>query len=745
MQQRADGTRDRSDTTIYIREDFSLDKILALVEKMEKSQNKLGAGFQKYFNQSATGKTDIAFANVFKQYVPYLKSLQGKKASQLSRNEINNLKTFTHLIDKQFRVLSKPMVSQDKLRNTEFADLMRRLWGEFAVAQTDVYTKPYQRNATVLGEAVGGVNEVKPYSKGIIELFQEYRDNANKTWGEHVDDITELFNNLGVTTNVASQIDKVRELIESYMRIKAYKKSQEKKQPYDTRPQTDFSNVSFDTEVFSKFEENMAEFVAKASAFYDKFSIKELLGGLNVITKDLPAIHNILRISADATNSFISGAGIGKMFSEAFGFEDKGGKLGNLLNGAAGAIGGAIGGYFGGPAGAVAGKVAGPQLMKLMSDKLGGPLAMIGGMVGAIVSILGAIWKMLKKSSPILQAVGDLFNLAMTLFFLPFGNAIGKILLPLLETLVEFAIVFNDVVSSYLDPIADAISNQLYKVFNVSLTVLKAIAPYIADIAGFFGDIVAFIVTAQMTLLTWTAQMWPTIIKAATMLLDYFTSGEFSKMFGNLINILIPLVINTVSNILTVLPVIIDFVSDLVTMFGNLINILIPSVINTVSDILTALPVIIGFVKDLVINKIPKILAKITDILDAVAPISDTLKNISGILSIFKNVGGTVAGDFGEKASTGLKAGWDFFKGGGVVGWGLRQLGITPLATGGIVTSPTLSLIGERRPEAVVPLDESGFGATYNVYITGDVYGVSDLETRIEKAIQRTANKSYYR
>ena len=709
MQQRADGTRDRSDSTIYIREDFSLDKIFALVEKMEKSQNKLGAGFQKYFNQSATGKTDIAFANVFKQYVPYLKSLQGKKASQLSKNEINNLKTFTRLLDKQFRVLSKPMVSQDKLRNTEFADLMRGLWREFAVAQTDVYTKPYQRNATVLGEAIGGVNEVKPYSKGIIELFQEYRDNANKTWGEHVDDITELFNNLGVTTNVASQIDKVRELIESYMRIKAYKKSQEKKQPYNTRPQTDFSNVSFDTEVFSEFEENMAEFVAKASAFYDKFSMKELLGGLSVITKDLPAIHNILRISTDATNSFFAGAGIGKMFSEAFGFEDKDGKLGNLLNGAAGVIGGAIGGYFGGPAGAVAGKVAGSQLMKVATEKLGGPLAMIGGMVSAIVSILGAIWKMLKKSSPILQAVGDLFNLAMTLFFLPFGNAIGKILLPLLETLVEFAIVFNDVVSSYLDPIADAISNQLYKVFNVSLTVLKAIAPYIADIAGFFGDIVAFIVTAQMTLLTWTVQMWPTIIKAATMLLDYFTSGEFSKMFGNLINNLIPLVINTVS------------------------------------DILTALPVIIEFVKDLVFNKIPNILAKITGIFDAVAPISGTLENISGILSIFKNVGGTVVGDFGEKASTGLKSGWDFIKGGGVVGWGLRQLGITPLATGGIVTSPTLSLIGERRPEAVVPLDESGFGATYNVYITGDVYGVSDLETRIEKAIQRTANKSYYR
>ena len=737
MKQRADGTWDRDDTAIYIREDFSLDKILALVEKMEKSQNKLGAGFQKYFNQSASGKTDIAFANVFKQYVPYLKSLQGKKASQLSKDEINNLKTFTLLLDKQFRVLSKTMTSQDKLRDAEFASTMRKFWRDFALAQNDVYTQPYKRNAEILGDALGGFNGKNSNFSKILDLMEEYKS-GTKTWSEHIDDLSKVFEKVGVTTNIAPLVGNVPKLLEAYSRIEAYRKYKSSKMPYDAQPMADFSGLSFPSSASKILPDMQKEYLENAITFFDNFSVSRLLNGLNVITKDLPAIHNILRISADATNSFISGAGIGKMFSEAFGFEDKGGKLGNLLNGAAGAIGGAIGGYFGGPAGAVAGKVTGSQLMKLMSDKLGGPLAIIGGMVGAIVSILGAIWKMLKKSSPILQAVGDLFNLAMTLFFLPFGNAIGKILLPLLETLVEFAIVFNDVVSSYLDPIADAISNQLYKVFDVSLTVLKAIAPYIADIAGFFGDIVAFIVTAQMTLLTWTAQMWPTIIKAATMLLDYFTSGEFSKMFGNLINILIPSVIKIVSDILTVLPVIIDFVSDLVAS-------LIPSVIKIVSEIHAVLPVIIGVVKDWVINKIPKIIAKITDILDAVAPISDTLKNIYGILSIFKNVGGTVVGDFGEKASTGLKAGWDFFKGGGVVGWGLRQLGITPLATGGIVTSPTLSLIGERRPEAVVPLDEGGFGATYNVYITGDVYGVSDLETRIEKAIQRTANKSYYR
>ena len=71
---------------------------------------------------------------------------------------------------------------------------------------------------------------------------------------------------------------------------------------------------------------------------------------------------------------------------------------------------------------------------------------------------------------------------------------------------------------------------------------------------------------------------------------------------------------------------------------------------------------------------------------------------------------------------------------------------INPFATGGIINKPTLGLVGEAGPEAIVPLNEAGgIGTTYVININGDVYGVSDLETRIEKVIQRTANKSYYR
>ena len=52
------------------------------------------------------------------------------------------------------------------------------------------------------------------------------------------------------------------------------------------------------------------------------------------------------------------------------------------------------------------------------------------------------------------------------------------------------------------------------------------------------------------------------------------------------------------------------------------------------------------------------------------------------------------------------------------------DINIPRLATGGIVTSPTLAMIGEAGPEAVVPLparrDLLGSGVTVNVYVQGD-------------------------
>ena len=59
-------------------------------------------------------------------------------------------------------------------------------------------------------------------------------------------------------------------------------------------------------------------------------------------------------------------------------------------------------------------------------------------------------------------------------------------------------------------------------------------------------------------------------------------------------------------------------------------------------------------------------------------------------------------------------------------------------AEGGIFSKPTLGVIAEAGPEAVVPLDKYGFGgAAVTINFNAPIYGVSDLETAIDKALNR--------
>ncbi len=68
------------------------------------------------------------------------------------------------------------------------------------------------------------------------------------------------------------------------------------------------------------------------------------------------------------------------------------------------------------------------------------------------------------------------------------------------------------------------------------------------------------------------------------------------------------------------------------------------------------------------------------------------------------------------------------------------QKGLIKLATGGIVTRPTVALIGERGPEAVVPLQRSGYGGMINITITGNTisndYDMDRIADRLVKRLR---------
>ncbi len=69
-----------------------------------------------------------------------------------------------------------------------------------------------------------------------------------------------------------------------------------------------------------------------------------------------------------------------------------------------------------------------------------------------------------------------------------------------------------------------------------------------------------------------------------------------------------------------------------------------------------------------------------------------------------------------------------------------------PLATGGIVTRPTLAVVGEAGPEAVIPLSDGQFASgAPNVVVDfrgSTIYGMDDFERRVEQAVSRVERRN---
>lgn len=75
----------------------------------------------------------------------------------------------------------------------------------------------------------------------------------------------------------------------------------------------------------------------------------------------------------------------------------------------------------------------------------------------------------------------------------------------------------------------------------------------------------------------------------------------------------------------------------------------------------------------------------------------------------------------------------------GLGGLGFSVPNIPYLADGGIVTGPTLAMIGERGPEAVIPLSgrNSGMGGNYTINITGGLSSSADIGKAVVNAIRQ--------
>jgi hypothetical protein len=125
-----------------------------------------------------------------------------------------------------------------------------------------------------------------------------------------------------------------------------------------------------------------------------------------------------------------------------------------------------------------------------------------------------------------------------------------------------------------------------------------------------------------------------------------------------------------------------------------------------------------GFIADLWDRTIGRIISAVGNLVGSIATAKQEISSLANaaIPGPIKAIGGVI---------------------GGIAG-GIKK--VIPFADGGLVTGPTLGLVGEAGPELVIPLDKIGSmgGGTINVYVQGSVITERDLIEQIRVGLIRS-------
>jgi hypothetical protein len=125
--------------------------------------------------------------------------------------------------------------------------------------------------------------------------------------------------------------------------------------------------------------------------------------------------------------------------------------------------------------------------MKDLGDTMKSFSESIVGFIQMGFGIVEDIYKQMKKSSPLLDTIENLFNMAMQLFFMPLGNKLAEVMLPAIINMMDAVV-----------DIWDKFDNKsLGEMFSIAIVEgVNLIASYMMDLGGLLkdqGDIVGSI------------------------------------------------------------------------------------------------------------------------------------------------------------------------------------------------------------------------------------------------------------
>lgn len=149
-----------------------------------------------------------------------------------------------------------------------------------------------------------------------------------------------------------------------------------------------------------------------------------------------------------------------------------------------------------------------------VSSAIGGVVSSLVGVISSIVSMavqaieagfnifastLTSIMKIVKKialSSPIMRAILDLLNLAFTLFFMPFMNSFGLVLLPYVLGILNWAVTTGETFSTLGKTLGDSFAGMFTAdegiLEQVSTLATSFIEDFLPDILELLPDLIDF-------------------------------------------------------------------------------------------------------------------------------------------------------------------------------------------------------------------------------------------------------------
>lgn len=101
--------------------------------------------------------------------------------------------------------------------------------------------------------------------------------------------------------------------------------------------------------------------------------------------------------------------------------------------------------------------------------------------------VLNTIYKELKKSSPLMEAVESLFQLAMQLFFMPLGNKLGELLIPAVIELLDNVVNMWDELGD--GGLEDIFMTAIEKGISYLASFFTNIGNILTEQGGIFADI----------------------------------------------------------------------------------------------------------------------------------------------------------------------------------------------------------------------------------------------------------------